>query len=93
MHMTPLTEKQTADYLRHRINAAGISDPNLFSMDQIRKIHQESGGLPGWINEKAVNILTRRKKQRLIPLMFRRKINLEPLKFSLRGHLPRLLKT
>ena len=51
--MTPLTEKQTAAYLQHRLKAAGILRSNPFSEDQIRKIHKQSGGLPGWINGEA----------------------------------------
>jgi DamX protein len=57
IHMTPLTEKQTAAYLQHRLKAAGILRSNPFSEDQIRKIHQQSGGLPGWINGQAFLLL------------------------------------
>jgi len=55
--MTPFTEKQTADYLKHRLKAAGLIHKNPFSVDQVRKIYQVSGGLPGWINGEAFMLL------------------------------------
>lgn len=51
--MAPLTEQQTAEYLRHRFKAAGFLRKIPFSSAQIRKIHRSSGGLPGWINGEA----------------------------------------
>jgi type II secretory pathway predicted ATPase ExeA len=51
--MAPLTEKQTAAYLQHRIKTAGFLRKIPFSNEQIRKIHRTSGGLPGWINGEA----------------------------------------
>jgi type II secretory pathway predicted ATPase ExeA len=57
IYMTPLTEKQTAAYLQHRLKAAGILRNNPFSEDQIRKIHKQSRGLPGWINGQAFLLL------------------------------------
>jgi type II secretory pathway predicted ATPase ExeA len=92
IHMTPLTEKQTADYLRHRIKMAGLSERDLFSIDQIRMIYKQSGGLPGWINQKACMLLQNRAKQQLVPMTVRQKINLEHLKDSLRGRMPRIFK-
>ncbi len=55
--MTPLTEKQTADYLNHRLKAAGLVRPTPFSPDQIHTIHSRSGGLPGRINGEAFMLL------------------------------------
>jgi hypothetical protein len=57
IHMTPLTEKQTAAYLQHRLRAAGYLRGNPFSKAHIRKIHEQSGGLPGWINGEAYLLL------------------------------------
>lgn len=51
--MTPLSEKQTADYLNHRLKAAGLVRPSPFSTDQVHTIHSRSGGLPGRINGEA----------------------------------------
>ncbi len=93
IHMTPLTEEQTADYLRHRIKMAGLSERNLFSIDQIRMIYKQSGGLPGWINQKACMLLQHREKQHLVSTTVRQKMNLEYLKDSLRSRMPRMFKT
>jgi type II secretory pathway predicted ATPase ExeA len=55
--MTPLSEQQTADYLKHRLRASGLILQNPFTPDQIRDIHQRSGGLPGRINGEAYLLL------------------------------------
>jgi AAA+ ATPase superfamily predicted ATPase len=57
IHMTPLTEKQTAAYLKHRLRAAGYLRRNPFSQTHIRKIYERSSGLPGWINGEAYLLL------------------------------------
>jgi type II secretory pathway predicted ATPase ExeA len=62
--MTPLTERQTSAYLEHRIKAAGILRNNPFSSDQIHKIYERSGGLPGWINGEAFLLLKNIAKHR-----------------------------
>jgi type II secretory pathway predicted ATPase ExeA len=93
IHITPLTEDQTADYLRHRVKIAGLPEKDLFSTDQIHLIDKQSGGLPGWINQKACILLQHREKQHLIPLTVQQIINLELLKESLRGRLPRIFKS
>ena len=55
--MTPLNEKQTSDYLQHRLRASGLLRQDLFTPDQVRNIHQRSGGLPGRINGEAFQLL------------------------------------
>ncbi|MGD9364100.1 MAG: hypothetical protein PVH87_00265 [Desulfobacteraceae bacterium] len=62
IYMVPLTEKQTADYLQHRLRVAGIIRKNPFSGDQVRKIYELSGGLPGWINGEAFMLLKKMEK-------------------------------
>ena len=62
--MTPLTEKQTMDYLRHRLKTAGMLRKNPFSSDQMRRIHQLSRGLPGWINGEAFILLKKMNRHR-----------------------------
>ena len=57
--MAPLTEKQTAAYLEHRVHMAGILNRFPFSEDQISQIHKASKGLPGWINNHALLQLQR----------------------------------
>ena len=55
--MTPFTEKQTAAYLEHRVRIAGLLRNSPFTASQVRKIHEQSGGLPGWINGEAFLLL------------------------------------
>lgn len=93
IHVTPLTEEQTAEYLQHRVKMAGLSERDLFSDDQIRLIYKQSGGLPGWINQKACMLLQHREKQHMISMTVRQKMNLENFKDSLRGRLPRIFKS
>jgi general secretion pathway protein A len=64
IHMTPLTEKQTAAYLQHRLRAAGYLRSNPFTHSQVRKIYEQSGGLPGWINGEAYLLLKRISRHR-----------------------------
>lgn len=64
IYMSPLTEKQTGDYLRHRVKTAGLIRNDPFSADQVRKIHELSGGLPGWINGEAFILLKSIKKHK-----------------------------
>ncbi|MBT8340955.1 MAG: AAA family ATPase [Desulfatitalea sp.] len=71
--MTPLTEKQTADYLTHRVMTAGFLKRLPFTTEQIRTIHAISRGLPGWINDEAFILLKRLcdAEERAIILPFR----------------------
>ncbi len=57
--MTPLTEKQTMEYLRHRLKTAGLIRKNPFTNEQMQTIYRLSGGLPGWINGEAFMQLKR----------------------------------
>ncbi len=63
IYMTPLTEKQTAAYLQHRLKAAGFLRSNTFSEAQIRSIYKHSGGLPGWINGEAFLLLKKMSRR------------------------------
>lgn len=63
MHMATLTPKQTAAYLKHRIQVAGLSHNLAFSEDQVRTIQENSGGLPGRINHEAAMIIKRMEKR------------------------------
>ncbi|MFT4560891.1 MAG: general secretion pathway protein A [Gammaproteobacteria bacterium] len=47
--LEPLNEKETADYVRHRLRTAG-GDPKLFHKNALRLIHWNSGGIPRVIN-------------------------------------------
>ncbi|GAB6097820.1 hypothetical protein JCM14469_40740 [Desulfatiferula olefinivorans] len=48
-HIQPLTEKETGDYIRHRLKVAGCQK-NIFSFVAIHEIHKFSGGYPRLIN-------------------------------------------
>ena len=48
-HLDPLTDAETADYITHRLNAAG-SDKEIFNSKAIRNIHFFSAGFPRLIN-------------------------------------------
>ncbi len=49
----PLTEEQTAEYLRHRLAVAGLATSSPFSMKDIHQIYRLSDGIPARINEAA----------------------------------------
>jgi len=55
-NMPPMTDQETASYLRHHLNLAGRSDP-LFSDDAITLIHQTSRGYPRAVNNLAIQSL------------------------------------
>lgn len=90
IYMAPLTEKQTAAYLEHRVKVAGYCEKDLFSSDQIRTIHALSGGLPGWINGEAYMLLKRMKKHK--PIMAKQKMTFINITHKLRDRLPRMFK-
>ena len=46
----PLSANETADYIRHRLREAAVSDI-LFQPATVAAIHQESAGLPGLVNQ------------------------------------------
>jgi general secretion pathway protein A len=48
-HLTPLSEPETREYIRHRLRVAG-GDPGLFSAEAIQAVQQESRGVPRLIN-------------------------------------------
>jgi DamX protein len=50
VRLRTFTPQQTRDYIHHRLRAAGLNDADLPSEDDIRPIHQKTGGLAGAIN-------------------------------------------
>ncbi len=60
LEMPALSVEQTAEYLQHRLNAAGHGGESLFSLKDIRRIHKAAAGQPGRINEQAHQLLNRR---------------------------------
>ena len=55
-HLTPLSEEDTASYLRHRVRVAG-GQRELFTNDAIQVLHRASGGLPRVLNHLATQAL------------------------------------
>jgi len=48
-HLMPLSAKDTADYVRHRLSVAGVKEP-VFSPSILKKVHRLTGGIPRKIN-------------------------------------------
>lgn len=55
--LPPFDEEETERYIRHRLAIAGMEQPALFTPARVRGIHEQSGGLPGRINEYARQML------------------------------------
>lgn len=55
VELTALDEKQTADYLKQRINSANLTTEFPFSDHEIHLIHQESSGIPQQIHKRAIH--------------------------------------
>ncbi len=47
IYLPGMTERQTADFLRHRLKKAGYRGDPPFGADAIKAIHQKAGGFPG----------------------------------------------
>ncbi|MBS3906100.1 MAG: AAA family ATPase [Syntrophaceae bacterium] len=55
-HLTPLSEKETGEYIEKRLRIAGSHDP-IFTDQAIREIYRRSGGIPRLINILSDNAL------------------------------------
>lgn len=49
-HVTPLTRKETVQYIYHRLSVAGSSGKIVFSNSALNEIYRFSGGIPRMIN-------------------------------------------
>ncbi len=49
-HLTALSEDETADYIRHRLEVAGVSDGEIFQPEAFPIIYEYTGGVPRLIN-------------------------------------------
>jgi general secretion pathway protein A len=49
-YLTPMTRKETREYIRHRVNIASKKDEDKFTEMAYRKIYNYSGGIPRLIN-------------------------------------------
>lgn len=49
-HLRALTEAETAQYVQHRMEICGLSGPLPFDRRALKRIHEQSGGVPRRIN-------------------------------------------
>lgn len=49
--LSPLTESETKDYVRHRLRVAGAGEADLFDLGALALVHTTSGGVPRLINQ------------------------------------------
>ena len=55
-HLTNLNEKETINYIKHRIKVAG-GKPSIFSENAMKFIFEKTNGVPRIINTLATNSL------------------------------------
>ncbi len=61
--LPPFDEEETAKYIQHRLRVAGVSrESALLAPSTVQRIYQQSGGLPGRINECAREALQAEEK-------------------------------
>lgn len=53
----PLNQALTSEYIKHRLQQAGLTGESNLTAKCIKAIHNASGGLPGRINEETHNLL------------------------------------
>lgn len=56
-NLPPFSEKETANYILHRLKVAGVGGADLFTDTVVAMIHKTSQGQPGKINELAKVVL------------------------------------
>lgn len=55
--LTPFNEEDTANYIKHRLDVAGLTGENPFTPAVVKVIHGTSHGVPGKINELSQVVL------------------------------------
>ncbi len=48
-HLTPLSREETLDYIKHRLEVAGLKEP-VFTSGALKVVYRRSGGVPRLIN-------------------------------------------
>lgn len=77
VHIEPLDEQATADYVRHRLGVAGAEDQLILFKDSVlRRVHKNSRGLPAQINLLGQEILAKARGGG-----HRRSVGLPPLRW------------
>jgi len=49
-HLTPMSRRDTAEYIRHRLKVSGCRIPGLFSSGAVKRIYRFSRGVPRLVN-------------------------------------------
>ncbi|MFA6318299.1 MAG: AAA family ATPase [Elusimicrobiota bacterium] len=49
-HIDAFNAKDTAEYIRHRLETAGARPDGIFSPEAVELLHRHSGGIPRWLN-------------------------------------------
>lgn len=62
IHMPVLSHKETLEYISRRICATGYTGPPPFTTQEISRIHDASGGVPGKINLYAEEAMEKKNK-------------------------------
>lgn len=57
-NLPPFSEKETGNYIQHRLKASGVDAAGVFTDTVVAMIHKTSQGLPGKINELARVVLS-----------------------------------
>jgi type II secretory pathway predicted ATPase ExeA len=58
--LTPLTVRETINYLHVRLSASGVEQPqNVFTLEVCERLHEISGGWPGLLNDHAIKAMVR----------------------------------
>ncbi len=57
LDLPPFDEEHTAHYILHRLSVVGFVDNEPFTENVLRRLHKQSGGWPGHINDFAHNLL------------------------------------
>jgi general secretion pathway protein A len=73
-HLDPLSAKETADYVRHRLDVAGATQ-DIFSPAALREVHRCAGGIPRLVNvicDRALLGAWSRMERRVEPALVRR---------------------
>ncbi|MFA5626522.1 MAG: AAA family ATPase [Thiohalomonadaceae bacterium] len=67
LELSPLDEEQTIAYLQHRLSTAGFAGGPLFLPRELKRVHKQSLGWPGGINEQAHAVLLGKRKRSRMP--------------------------
>ena len=76
-HLTPMSRRDTAEYIRHRLKVSGCRIPGLFSSGVVKRIYRFSRGVPRLVNivcEQALVMAWTQEKSSVTPTIAARVI-------------------